>query len=124
MTPLRKYVPNGDWEVVAHPMDSPAPDGSVAYYQDTLSPLDGEGNFIDGSARAICQYLAALTVRKGVPITDGPYLQLLEDDGAVPPGWTMLRAIVWCDEFDSLIPMTEGAVSDAGCQHVVGGVYT
>lgn len=111
MTPLRRYVPNGDWEVVPHPMDSPAPDGSVAYYVDTLSPLDGEGVFIDGSARAICQYLAALTVRKGVPITDGPYLQILEDDGAVPPGWVMLRAVVWCDEFDLVTPVTPEAVA-------------
>jgi len=111
MMPLRRYAPNAEWEVVSHPMTSPAPDGSVAYYQDSLSPLDEEGRFVDGVARALCQYLAALTVRKNVPITDGPYLQVLEDDGAVPPGWVMIRALVWCDEFDLLTPLTDDAVS-------------
>jgi hypothetical protein len=116
MTPLHRYTPGGEWEVVPHPMDSPAPDGSVAYYQDSLSPSVGEqvALFDDGIARALCRYLVALTVRKNVPLVDGPYLQLLEDDGAVPPGWIMLRAIVWCDEFDAITPMTAEAVGQDG----------
>lgn len=113
-TPLRRYHPVDEWEVVGRSLASPASDGTVIYYQDTLSPLDGEGQFIDGSARAICQYLTALAVRQGVEIADGPYLQVLEDDGMVPGGWVMLRALIWVDEYDSIVPMESSATDDAG----------
>lgn len=130
-TPLRYYDPSGAWDVVGKDLSSPAADGSVVYYQDTLSPLDGEGQFIEGSARAVCQYLKALAIGRGLQVVDGPYLQLLEDDGAVPPGWQMLRALIWVDEYDQLTPLTDDAVSDAGlvvssvgCQLVPkGGAY-
>lgn len=112
--PVRRYVPNGDWEPVSKNLSSPAPDGTVIYFQDTLSPMDGEGNFIDGPARAICQYLTALVLKHDREVADGPYLQVLPDDGAVPPGWLMLRALIWVDEYDVLVPTTSSAYDDNG----------
>ena len=117
--PLRRYSAvdaSRDWEVVAKSMVSPASDGTVIYFHDTLSPLDGEGNYLDGSARACCQYLLALALQRNVELSSGPFLQVLEDDGAVPPGWVMLRALIWVDEYDSIVPMESSDISDAGLQ--------
>lgn len=114
VTPLWRYHPVNEWVVSAKSLVSPAADGTVIYYQDTLSPLDGGGNYVDGSARAVCQYLTALAVRRGLEISDGPYLQVLEDDGAVPPGWQMLRALIWVDEYDLVVEVDPAACADDG----------
>lgn len=120
LVPLRRYTPGAAWEVVPHSLASPAPDGSVAYYQDalSLSYRDGLGTdeqisagYDEDIARALCQYLVALTVRYSLQIADGPYLQILEDDGAVPHGWVMLRALAWVEEYDLLTPMDGQSVS-------------
>ena len=104
--PLRRYLVGQDWEVVPHAMDSPAPDGSVAYFFDTLSPGDPRVThpFSDETARALCHYIKSLAVRNKIDICDGPYLQILEDDGSVPHGWVMLRAVMWVEEFDLVVP--------------------
>lgn len=109
MTPLRRYHPTKEWEVVPHAMVSPAPDGSVAYFQDSLSPSVRKivALFDDSIGRALCRYLVASITGRGFQITDGPYLQVLEEDGLVPHGWVMLRAVAWCDEFDLLVPEEE-----------------
>lgn len=134
--PLRRYQteqPAYCWPVVQRPMDSPAKDGTVAYYQDSLSwgyggPLDGElemeVGFDPNIARALCQYLKSLAVARSLEISDGPYLQILEDDGSVPPGWVMLRALVWVDEYDMITPLDDEAVKADGCQLIApGGAY-
>lgn len=120
-TPLRRYHPTAEWEVVGHAMQSPAPDGSVAYYQDSLSPTVGVqvALFDDQIARALCQFHVAQVVRQGLQIVDGPYIQLLEDQGVVPAGWVMLRAVVWVDEFDELVPDSPSAYDDTELTGVV-----
>ncbi len=113
--PMLKYHATLPWIVTDKSLQSPAPDGSVCYYFDSLSPqriADDEPLYDDRIARAACQYLSALARSKGVEIVDGPYLQLLEDDGAVPRGFVMLRALIWADEFDELVPV-EAGTSDA-----------
>ena len=114
--PLHRYIPGGPWETVPHQMLSPAPDGSVAYYVDSLAdgrPEDMNERpllFEDDLARALCRHLVSKTVQARREIVDGPYIQVLEDDGSIPPGWVMLRAIVWVDEFDQVVPVdTESA---------------
>lgn len=108
LVPLWRYHADGRWESTARPLRSPAMDGSVAYYIETLSPVtvsDEKPLFDDAVARAACQYLQAWAFKHQVEIADGPFLQLREDDGAMPRGFVMLRAIVWCDEFDLLVPV-------------------
>jgi hypothetical protein len=112
--PLWRYHTDGRWESTARSLRSPAADGSIAYLIDTLSPLmirDDGPLYDDGIARAACQYLKALAVKHSLEVADGPYLQLREDDGAVPRGFVMLRALMWCDEFDFITPMDDESVS-------------
>lgn len=113
-TPLWRYHADGRWEPASRSLQSPTADGSVAYLIDTLSPVQirDEGHlFDDRLARAACQYLQALAVKHDLDITDGPYLQLREDDGATPRGFVMLRALIWCDEFDYVVPVDDGTAA-------------
>lgn len=109
------------WVVTQRSLASPAPDGSVAYYFDQLvrKPLprdqddDGPFNlpFDPNVGWALCEYLKALTASKGVGISDGPFVQLLDDDGCVPERYLMIRGIVWADEFDLLVPVGDEPLS-------------
>lgn len=106
--PLWRYHTDGRWESTARSLRSPGADGSIAYYIETLSPLlvrDDAPMYDDGLARAACQYLQAWALKHDIEISDGPFLQLREDDGAMPRGFIMLRAIIWCDEFDFIVPV-------------------
>lgn len=112
--PLHRYVMGSHWELSPTQLISPRPDGSVAYYQDTLSRAYHPTRtppFDDEAARALCRYLTALVVIRGLQLVDGPYLQVLEDDGAIPAGWHRLRAVVWIDEYDVLVPVDTEAAS-------------
>lgn len=129
--PLRRYAPGCAWDMVeTRSLQSPAPDGTVVYYQDALSKdsdaLAREGwtenpGFDPEVAEAVCRYLTALAVRRGAEIADGPLLQILEDDGAVPPGWVMLRALIWIDEYDLVVEVDPAACADAGLTAVPVG---
>lgn len=128
--PMWRYDPSG-WSLSGRDLASPAPDGSIAYYEDTLSPIparleDGPG-FHDETARAVCQHLKAEIVARGaLEIVDGPFLYVPEDDGCVPPGWQVLRAVAWVDEYDLVVEVSADAVSDAGlagCQLIQNGAY-
>lgn len=111
--PLRRYAAGREWEVVPHSMASPAPDGSVAYFLDSLSPMipDKPGSHSDDVARALCRYLSAMAVQRKLEVCDGPYLQVLEDDGTVPRDWVVLRAVLWAEEFDLVVPVDGQAVA-------------
>lgn len=124
LTPVRRYVPGGTWDLVeGRSLTSPAPDGTVIYYADTLCWAQ-RGNddpeqwadlgFDPVVANAVCQHLSAMLVRARMEVADGPFLQLLEDDGTIPHGWVMLRALSWVDEYDVPVPVTSSAVSDDG----------
>lgn len=116
LTPLWRYHADGRWESTSRSLRSPAADGSMAYLIDTLSPVlvrDDAPLYDDRIARAACQYLQALAVKHNLQVTDGPYLQLREDDGATPRGFVMLRALIWCDEFDYVLPADAGATAAA-----------
>lgn len=116
--PMFRYSPTGEWRVTSRSLASPAADGSVAYFFDFLSkqyiidddesdPMAGDPcviHFSDALASAACQYLSAAAMARGLEISDGPYIQMLEDDGAVPRGFMMVRAIAWADEFDLVVP--------------------
>lgn len=117
LVPLYRYVSGGKWEVVSHTLASPLPDGTVAYYQDSLSKADPLGRatghelFDDSIGRALCRYVQARVIRSRLDVADGPYIQILEEDGSVPPGWIMLRAIVWTEEFDLMVPVSPAATA-------------
>lgn len=106
--PVLKYHPTLPWVVEHKSLQSPAEDGSVCYYFETISPqlVRDDGPLYDEQiARAACQYLSALVRSRNVEVSDGPYLQLMEDDGAVPRGFVMLRALLWADQFDVVVPV-------------------
>jgi len=110
--PLFRYRTGQVWEQTRMQLASPRPDGAVAYYQDSLSrlhPVSWRPRFDDESARALCQYVRALADKAGLEVVEGPFLQVLEDDGATPPGYAMLRAIVWVEEYDLVVPVDGGA---------------
>lgn len=117
LVPLYKYVAGGSWEVVPHSLLSPDPDGSVAYYMDNLSPAvafgpdSGQPPFDDALGRAVCQYLVSSVLQRSLEVNDGPYIQVLPEDGLVPRDWTMIRAVVWSEEFDLVVPTDGLAVS-------------
>lgn len=105
--PLRRYTPGAEWEVVPRTVVSPAPDGSVVYFFDSLSPsIPGDpGSYSDHVARALCRYLSSVAIQRKLEVCDGPYLQILEDDGSTPRDWVMLRALLWAEEFDLVVPV-------------------
>jgi len=116
-TPMWRYLPNAlGWESTGRDLASPAPDGSVAYYEDTLAPVppvgtEGAPLFNDAVARAVCQHLKARIIERSVlEIVDGPFLQLVDDDGCTPFGWVVLRAIAWVDEYDFIVDVSDDAV--------------
>jgi hypothetical protein len=104
--------------MVEHSLASPSPTGEVAYFFDVLSPhtlpVDAEDGppitFNSLIGRAAMHYLMASAMGRRLEISDGPYLQVLEDDGAVPPGWVVLRAVLWADEFDLVVPTEEATL--------------
>ena len=111
--PLYPYRTGQAWgDQVRMPLASPRTDGAVAYFQEGLSrlhPPSWRPRFDDDLARALCQYAVALADKAGLEVVDGPYLQVVEDDGAVPRDWVVLRAIIWVDEYDLVTPMDEAA---------------
>lgn len=113
--PLYPYRTGQMWsDPVRMPLTSPRPDGAVAYFQEGLSklhPASWRPRFDDDIARALCQYVQALADKAGLETVDGPYLQVVEDDGAVPRDFVVLRALLWVDEYDLVTPMDEAAVS-------------
>lgn len=113
--PVWRPKGNGDWDLVTRSLASPAPDGTVCYYLDSLSPSlvrdyeDGPPVAFDaGAAQALCRWLSATLLSRGIEIADGPYIQMLEDDGTHPRGWVVLKAMAWADEFDLLVPADAG----------------
>jgi hypothetical protein len=109
-TLLLRYRPGTDWERVLVRLDSPRPDGSVAYYSDSLCPHYPSGRlpFDDQIARALCQHLMLSVASRQLEITDGPYLQVLPDGDTVPGGFVIVRALTWVEEFDLLVPTDTG----------------
>lgn len=116
--PLYRYRAGQVWpDPVRMPLSSPRPDGTVAYFQEGLSrlhPKSWRPTWDDEIARALCQYVQALADKAGLETVDGPYLQVVEDDGAVPRDFVVLRAILWADEYELVIPMDEAATDGPG----------
>lgn len=114
--PLWRLKPEG-WYTTQRSLASPAPDGTVAYYFDCLSQapirddVDDDGPFglpfYNNIGQAACQYIQALAAARKLEVADGPYIQLLEDDGAVPKGWVMIRALIWTEEFDLMVEVPD-----------------
>ena len=109
LTPLHRYLPGGFWELIPHSLTSPTADGSVAYYLDSLATADPlrsatDDPFDSEVGEAMCRCLTATVLSRSLEVSDGPYIQVLEDDGTVPFGWVMLRAVLWSEEFDLVVP--------------------
>lgn len=114
LTMLYQYDPGPDrWVPTPHPLDSPAPDGSVAYYQASLSRSFSfeDARFNDEVALALCRYLKTSLVNRGLELTDGPYIQVMPRDRDMPADWVMIRAVAWTEEFDHTVPIDVEAVA-------------
>lgn len=113
--PLYRYRTGQVWaDPVRMSLASPRPDGAIAYFQEGLSKLHPPSwlpRWDDDIARALCQYVQALADKAGMEAVDGPYLQVVEDDGAVPRDFVVLRALIWVDEYELVTPMDEESVS-------------
>lgn len=92
-----------DFDRVTISMQSPDDRGAVAYYFDTLAKSDKAGDHWGAVGRAACAYLLGLVRARSLQLVRGPYLTVADDTGAVPDGWTMIRAVVWVEEFDLVV---------------------
>jgi hypothetical protein len=108
-------------------MSSPDSTGAVAYYFDTLTPseprLDHGHVSLVGAAWAAANYLEGLVASKGLQITRGPYLTQAPQTDLLPDGWQMVRALVWVEEFDLLVPQEHPAGVDAATVRINGREY-
>jgi hypothetical protein len=116
--PMWRPKGNGDWELVTRSLASPAIDGTVCYYLNSLSPSlirdyeEGPPVAFDGQvAQALCRWLSATLISRDIETADGPYVLIEQDDGTAPRNWVVLRAMIWADEFDLVTPMDTESVS-------------
>lgn len=97
-----------DMRRVTISLQSPDEQGAVAYYFDTLD--DGDQPWavsrITPIARGACEYLLGLVRSKGLQLVRGPFLTEAPEHGPLPRGLRMIRAIVWVEEFDLVVPDT------------------
>jgi len=91
-----------DFDRVTISLQSPDDKGAVAYYFDTLAKSGKAGDHWGAVGRAACAYLLGLVRSRSLQLVRGPYLTVAED-AAVPDGWTMIRAMVWVEEFDVVV---------------------
>lgn len=103
-----------EMERVAISLQSPDEQGAVAYYFDTLVEASQIGNIelVGRAGKAACAYLLGLVQTKGLQLVRGPFLTMAPDHGPLPDGWWMVRAVVWVEEFDHLVPVEPGVVPD------------
>lgn len=98
-------------ERVTIALQSPDEQGAVAYYFDTLAEASEIDNIelIGRVGKAACVYLLNLVQSKGLQLVRGPFLTMAPEHGPIPHGWWMVRALVWVEEFDHLVPVGPGA---------------
>lgn len=99
-----------EMERVTISLASPDEGGAVAYYFDTLCPAHTVDGLTDLAGKvglpgkAACDYLMNLVHSKGLELVRGPFLTVAPEHGPLPDGWWMIRALVWVEEFDLLVP--------------------
>lgn len=95
-----------EMERVTVSLESPDQQGAVAYYFDTLAEASEIDNIelVGRVGKAACEYLMGLVRAKGLQLVRGPFLTTAPDHGPLPDRWWMIRAIVWVEEFDLVVP--------------------